>query len=314
VFIMRLVFAACLLATGLAAADPIVIAHRGASGYLPEHTLPAYAFAYAQGAHFIEPDLVMTRDKHLICLHDIHLDATTDVEEKFPHRKRPDGRWYAADFLLHEIKQLEVHERTDNRFPIGPTGFRVPTFIEMLEMIQGLNDTTGGDTGIYPELKAPAFHAREGLPMEQALLDILTRYGYSGPTAKVFVQCFEFEPLEKLRALGATVPLVFLVGGGRQGAERLSPKGLDELARVVNGIGPAKDLIERNPAIVEWAHERGLVVHPYTLRSDDFPDGRYASFEEEVRKFYEIYQVDGTFTDFPDTVLRILRTPAQETP
>lgn len=301
------VLLAALFVTALSAADPIVIAHRGASGYLPEHTLEAYALAYAMGADYIEPDLVMTRDKHLICLHDIHLESTTDVEQKFPNRKRPNLRWHAADFTLNEIKQLQVHERLNNRFPIGPTGFQIPTFVEMIELVQGLNDTTGGTTGIYPELKAPSFHAKEGLPLEQAVLDVLSRYGYSGVASRVFVQCFELEPLEELRRLGATVPLVFLVGDGRQANEMLSPKGLDALAQVVNGIGPSKDIIERNPAIVSWAHDRGLVVHPYTLRADNYPDARYPTFADEVRKFYFDYKVDGVFTDFPDKVLRVIR-------
>src|SRR5690606_29927835 len=122
-----------------AAGDPVVIAHRGASGYLPEHTLAAYAMGYAMGADYIEPDLVLTKDKHFICLHDIHLEATTNVEEVFPDRRRDDGKWYAADFTLAEIKTLEAQERIKGRFPQGHSPLGVPTFEEMVELVQGLN-------------------------------------------------------------------------------------------------------------------------------------------------------------------------------
>ena len=140
----------------------IVIAHRGASGYLPEHTLPAYALAHGMGADFIEPDLVLTRDGHLICLHDIYLQETTNAEQLFPDRARDDGRWYAADFTLDEIRRLQAEERLDSRFPKGASRFAVPAFTEMIELVQGLNGRTGRAVGIYPELKAPAWHRAEG--------------------------------------------------------------------------------------------------------------------------------------------------------
>jgi Glycerophosphoryl diester phosphodiesterase len=199
--------------------DKIVIAHRGASGYLPEHTLEAYAMAYALGANYIEPDLVLTHESKFICLHDIHLERTTNVEEVFPDRHREDGRWYAADFTLEEIRQLNVHERCNEdgtpvfpgRFPMGDSQFEVPTFTEMIELIQGLNKAMGRDVGIYPEIKEPSWHEIEGLPMEEALLNVLNQYGYEGQDAKVYVQCFEPEPLKKMRFnLTTDLPLVQL--------------------------------------------------------------------------------------------------------
>ena len=189
----------------------IVIAHRGASGYLPEHTLPAYALAHGMGADFIEPDLVLTRDGHLICLHDIYLEATTNVEQLFPDRARDDGRWYAADFTLDEIRRLQADERLDGRFPKGASRFAVPAFTEMIELVQGLNERTGRAVGIYPELKAPAWHRAEGLPMEKALLKVLGRYGYLEDGAPIFVQSFEEESLRRLRELGSELPQVFLM-------------------------------------------------------------------------------------------------------
>ncbi len=148
------------------AIDKVVIAHRGASGYLPEHSLPAKAMAYAQGADYLEQDLVMTKDNELVVLHDHYLDRVTDVAERFPDRARKDGRYYAIDFTLPEIKSLKFTEGFDidkngkkvqsypNRFPMGKSDFRVHTFQEEIEFIQGLNHSTGKNTGIYPEIKS----------------------------------------------------------------------------------------------------------------------------------------------------------------
>ena len=285
----------------------VVIAHRGASGYLPEHTLEAYAMAHAQGADYIEPDLVLTKDGVFICLHDIHLGPTTDVELRFPNRKRADGHWYPADFMLAEIKQLRVHERLPDRFPMDQSAFEVPTFEEMIELIQGLNLTTGREAGIYPEIKAPAWHEKEGLPMEKAVLDVLTKYGYTGPDSKVFLQCFEAEPLKKIRhELGSSIPTVMLIGGGAAARQLLSEKGLDEVATFANGIGPSKTLIEAKPEIVKWAHDRDLKVHPYTFREDNYPERKYDSYAAELEQFFKQYDVDGLFTDFPDIAVHYL--------
>ena len=151
-------------------AQKIVIAHRGASGYLPEHTLEAKAMAYAMGADYIEQDVVMTADDQLIVLHDITLDRTTNVDEVFPDRARDDGRYYAIDFTLAEIRRLsategfrllpngEKQQGYASRFPMGSSSFKVPTFQEEIQLIQGLNKSTGNDIGIYPEIKQPAFH------------------------------------------------------------------------------------------------------------------------------------------------------------
>jgi glycerophosphoryl diester phosphodiesterase len=293
-------------ATRASAASPIVIGHRGASGYLPEHTLPAYALAHGQGADFIEPDLVLTRDGVFICLHDVHLDATTDVAAVFPDRARADGRWYAADFTLEEVRRLRVHERLDRRFPRGASSFTVPTFEEMIELVAGLNRTTGRRAGIYPELKAPAWHRAQGLAMEEPFLALLRRHGIGGDGAPpIFVQCFEEEPLRELRRLGSTLPQVFLLGDSDAEPARVDDAVLDRIATFASGIGPAKAMIERDPTLVERAHRRRLVVHPYTFRADDVP-ARYATFEDELAAFYGGFGVDGVFTDFPDRTRRWL--------
>jgi len=129
--------------------------------------------AYALGADYVEQDLALTKDGRFICVHDIHLEATTNVEEVFPDRKRPDGRWYVADFTLEEVKRLRAHERLPHRFPMGQSKFEVPTFEEAIELVQGLNKTCGRDIGIYPELKEPSWHRQAGLPMEESFLKVV---------------------------------------------------------------------------------------------------------------------------------------------
>lgn len=307
-----------------APADPVVIAHRGASGYLPEHTLEAYALAHGLGADYIEPDLVMTRDGVLICLHDIHLEATTDVAARFPERARGDGRWYAADFTLAEIKQLAVMERRHpdgrpvfpERFRPDSKGFQIPTLVEVIELVQSLNRTRGRNVGLYPETKEPAFHDREGLSLEAPLLDTLAAYGYTGPDAAVFIQSFDPANLKELRfALGTRLPLIQLIGGGATFDPLVTPAGLKGIAEYANGIGPSKRRIEKAPgqpvdgnALVREAHARGLVVHPYTFRADELFPGD-PDLETEVRRFVFTYGVDGFFTDHPDRGRQALQRP-----
>lgn len=295
----------------------IVIAHRGASGYLPEHTLPAYAMAYALGADFIEPDLVMTADAQLICLHDIHLESTTDVARQFPDRARDDGRWYAADFILDEIEQLNVIERThpdgtrvfSGRFNAGARGFQVPTFCAMIEMLQSLNRETGRAVGIYPETKDPAFHDDEGLPLERKLLATLAEYDYAGRDARVYVQSFDADNLKEMRfAMGSDLPMIQLIAGSGAAFDALvTPDGLDAIATYADGIGPDKSRIaDTGGTLVSEAHQRGLKVHPYTFRADQLPTD-IQCMEDELRRYYFRYDVDGLFTDFTDIAVGVLR-------
>jgi len=302
------------------ATEKVVIGHRGASGYLPEHTLEAYAVAHALGADYIEPDLVLTKDGQFICLHDIYLEPTTDVEEVFPDRHRKDGHWYAADFTLAEIRDLRTHERCrasgdpyyPGRFPVGLSQFSVPAFEEMIELIQGLNRSSGRSVGIFPEIKKPGWHKSEGLPMEGALLDVLDRYGYTGPDANIFVQSFEPDSLKRLRfELGSEIPLLQAISASWTYANMWTEQGLGEIAAYANAIGPSKVIIETNPEFVEWAHARGLAVYPYTFRKDDLP-AKYASLEAEIEIFLFEYGVDGIFTDFPDAVRRFLSQRAAD--
>jgi glycerophosphoryl diester phosphodiesterase len=310
-----------LLVAPAAAAEPdkLVIAHRGASGYLPEHTLEGYALAYGLGAHFIELDLVMTRDGVLIALHDVQLERTTDAAQVYPGRVRPDGRWYAADFTRAEVAALRVRERVDERgapvfpgrFPQGRGRFAVPTLEEAIELVQGLNAATGCAVGLYIETKDPDFHRQAGLALEPALLEVLTRHGYTDRDAPVYLQSFDPDSLQRLRALGTRLRLVQLVGGGARFDPLVTDAGLDGIARYADGIGPAKRRVEEDaPAggpspLVRRAHARGLRVHTWTYRTDAVGPG-HADVAAELRAHLRGLGVDGVFTDHPDRALAVL--------
>ena len=182
-----------------------VVAHRGASGYLPEHTLASKVMAYAMQVDYIEQDVVLSKDDVPIVIHDILLDDVTNVLEKFPNRKREDGRYYVIDFTFKEIKTLAVTERFDsetglqiypNRFPKGTSSFRLHSLQDEIELIQGLNKSTGKNIGIYPEIKKPEFHHENGKDISKIVLNILSDYGYKTKNDKCIVQSFDAVELE----------------------------------------------------------------------------------------------------------------------
>ena len=200
---------------------PAVAAHRGACGYLPEHTLEAKAMAYAMNPDYIEQDVVMTKDNQLVVMHDYTLDANTDVAKKFPNRARANGRYYAVDFTLEEIKSLIVTERFNpktgqpafaNRFPVN-TGidFRVPTLREELELVKGLNKSTGKNIGVYVEVKQPAFYKEEGKDIVAATIKMLDEYGFNSMEAKSILQIFDYEAVMSARSKGWKGELCMLV-------------------------------------------------------------------------------------------------------
>lgn len=302
---------------------PLVIAHRGASGYLPEHTLEAKVMAYAQGADYLEQDLVLSKDGVPVVLHDVHIDTVTDVARRFPSRKRADGRYYALDFTVEELKQLRVSERfnpTNNkaifakRFPVMQSQFTLPTLEEELQLVQGLNKSTGRTVGIYPELKNPAWHRAQGHDLSKAVVPILQRYGYDTQSGACFIQCFEYPEVKRLRTeLGWKGRLVMLLslGRGEDGTDfsaLQTPKGLTELAPLVQGIGPDLSSVIANGKVTELvknAHAAGLAVHPYTFRTDALP--RYARTPDDLlRLLFTEAKIDGLFTDFTDTVVQWL--------
>lgn len=304
----------------------VVIAHRGAPGYLPEHTLQGVAMAHSWGVDFIEPDVVLTKDECAIIMHDIFLDTTTDVAEIFPERKRVDGRFYAADFLLREIKLLKVHERIDlqtgqrvfeNRFPASVSFFQVPTLEEYIELIQGLNLSSKKDIGIYPELKKPEFHLNENLDIAKVVFKILDKYGYNSKNANIFVQCFYPPTLMRLRSeFKAKMPMIALLTSNDENESSIdydyytSEAGIKELSLYVEGIGP--DFFQvisteggeyRKSRLIEYAKKYNLKVHPYTHRSDSLP--AFLKNDADFFKFiYEEVGADGVFTDFGDIAIK----------
>ncbi len=312
---------------------PIIIAHRGASGYLPEHTLPAKAMAHAMGPDFIEQDVVITKDDRAIVVHDRFLETVSDVTKKFIERKRIDGRYYAVDFTLDEIKHLRLHERVDRksgepvypkRFPLDAiTPFEIPTLEEEIELIQGLNRSRGVDIGIYVEIKAPAFHRLEGKRIEEIVLDILDRYGYNSTESNCYIQCFEPESLVYMRReMGCGLKMIQLIGDntweetpGVDYYQMITREGLDEVASYANAIGPSvypviADMgMGKEPRVtefVDWAHERDLDVHAFTFRADALPS-YVDSFDKLLDLIFRRAQVDGIFTDFPDYAVEHLK-------
>ena len=295
----------------------VVIAHRGASGYLPEHTLPAKAMAYAMHPDFLEQDLVLSKDDVPIVIHDIHLETVTNVATKFSDRKREDGRFYVIDFTYKELLQLNVTERFDaktgeavfkERYPLWKSKFKLHSLQEEIELIQGLNKSTGNNIGIYPEIKDPEFHNKEGKDISSIVLNILSDYGYNTKKDNCILQCFDAAELKRIRLrLKSELFLVQLI------EFKEDEKHLKEYATYADGLGPwyKRILKEKDEQgnwqktnLVQEAHELGLVVHAYTFRADDLDE--FASFDELLEVGFNTLELDGVFTDFPDKVVSFL--------
>ncbi len=288
---------------------PIIIAHRGASGYLPEHTLEAYALAIDQGADVIEPDLVVTKDGVLVARHERYLSGTTDVAARpeFASRKRFDafiekdeGRkledWWVEDFTLAEIKTLRARQPRDGRPKDYNGRYAVPTFTEVLALAARKAKEKGRPVGVYPETKHPDYFASIGLDFEAPLLDALKGYG-AGP---VYIQSFVPEILRRLK--GKTNARLVQLVEDRGGAPSVP---LSEIALYADGVGPEKSLLA-NAAFRAEARRLKLFVHPWTYRLDQLPPSamgpgpfRARGVAEMAAAFTE-FGVDGLFTDFPD--------------
>ena len=271
----------------------LLIAHRGASAYAPEHTLTAYRLAIVQDADFVEQDLAVTRDGVLICLHDDSLERTTNVEEVFPQRATIDpitGRrqWLAVDFTLAEIKQLDAGSWFDPKF----AGERVPTWEEAVAAV-------GTMAGLYPELKTPSLYQSRGIDMTRLFAESMQRLGLTArPAGSIVVQSFDEGPLRELSKQFPTMPRPFLIEV-RDGPRWLTREGLAEIATFATGIGPSKILLEGQPGIVRMAHDASLTVTPYTFTSRGAPT-RYADVGAEMRHYLIDLNVDALFTDNPD--------------
>lgn len=324
------------VAATLSGARPIVIGHRGASGYRPEHTLEAYRLAIELGADFIEPDLVPTKDGILIARHENDISGTTNVADRpeFASRKATkmiDGTavtgWFTEDFTLAEIKTLRAKERLEFRDQSRNGLYQVPTLQEVIDLAKQKSRETGRTIGIYPETKHPTYFQSIGLPLEDRLLKVLQDNGYSGPNAAVFIQSFETANLKYLRSK-TDLPLVqlfderdlkpydFVVSGDtRTYGDLTSPVELAKIATYAKGIGPYKRLIIPTSAdgklmaptsLVSDAHKAGLILHPYTFRNESrylAPDYN-GSAEAEYEQFFKL-GVDGLFSDFSDTAVAV---------
>src|ERR1700754_4192700 len=254
-----------LAATALAAATtpalaqpkgkPLVIAHRGASGERPEHTIMAYKLAIAEGADFIEPDCVVTKDGHLVVRHENEIGGTTDVASRpeFAARKAEktiDGQkisgWFTEDCSLAELKTLRARERLPQLRP-GSAKFDgmepIPTYQEVIDLAKAEGRRVGRTIGTYPEMKHPAYFAGIGLPLEGRLLDALKTNGLNTPGAPVFVQCFEVEPLKTFHKLGGRARRVMLVGQGPAPVDVKSAAGVKAIAAFAEGLGPEIPLV-----------------------------------------------------------------------
>ncbi|MGB2715228.1 MAG: glycerophosphodiester phosphodiesterase family protein [Vicinamibacterales bacterium] len=274
----------------------IVIAHRGASAYAPEHTIAAYRLALEQRADFVEQDLQISKDGVLVCLHDLTLERTTNVEEVFPTRSvaGPNGRpsWNVSDFTLPELKTLDAGSWFDAKFK----GERIPTFQEAIDLVRG-------KAGLYPETKGPEVYGRRGFDMEKLLLDQLRSNKLdtrdATPNTPVIIQSFSAESLQKIRKAGSTLLLTFLVSDLDQERGRwLTDAGLKQVRQFADGLGPAKALLLADPTLAPRAHGAGLTLTPYTFRSAGLPPGK--TVNQEMSDFLYRIGVDALFTDNPD--------------
>ena len=303
---------------------PIIIAHRGASGYLPEHTLVAKAMAYALGADYIEQDVNLTKDNQIVVTHDPFLDTITNVKKLYPGKISKDGKYHIRNFTLNQIEKLSVHERTDlktgkpvfkGRFPeTDKLHLRVPTLQEELILIQGLNKSTGKDVGVYVELKNPSIYKDHGKKFAKLTLKLLADYGYKDADSKCFIQCFDPFLLKYIKnELHSKLRLIQLIGKnewkevpGLNFNKLLTKEGLKEVAGYAYGIGPDISQLFVNYQsgslklnnVAEWAHEAGLKIHPYTLRADSLPKG--LTYKKVIKALLLKAKVDGLFTDFTD--------------
>jgi glycerophosphoryl diester phosphodiesterase len=290
------------IATGTAQRPPVhpgpkqLIAHRGASGYAPEHTLASYQLAMDQHADFVEPDLAISKDGVLVCLHDDTLERTTNVKDVFPDRysRESAGRggarqWFANDFTVAELKQLDAGSWRDAKF----AGQRMPTWEEMVAFVR----RTPG-TGVYPELKSPPLYTKRGLDMVKIFVDSVRTMGLDRPESlrdlPVIIQSFDEPSVRRVAVELPTIPRVFLT----EKDVDVTDERLRALAAFASGIAPEKHVIARHPDMVARAHAVGLTVTAWTFRADE--KTAYGSVREEMSQYLYGWGLDALFTNNPD--------------
>jgi len=287
---------------------PLLIGHRGASGALPEHTLPAYQRALNDGADCIEPDLVFSKDGVLVARHDTFLSTTTNVASKpeFASRKRksPDPEfsvredWWVADFTLAELKTLRAVQPMKGRATTFDNQYQIPTFEEVLELAQSRVTVTSEPVCVYPEAKSPAYHALIGhADMAEQILATLKKHGMDGPGARVFIQSFEPDFVKKIDAM-TDLPVVMLVSDKAALDAALAMPGAPFWQGLGPSIGMLRDASGKSTGVVEAAHAKGVAVHPWTFRDDQPIGGK--PIATSIKEILAL-GVDGFFTDFPFT-------------
>jgi glycerophosphoryl diester phosphodiesterase len=271
-----------------------LIAHRGASGYAPEHTFASYQLAMDQKADFVEPDLAISKDGVLICLHDDTLERTTNVKDVFPDRYSRDSQgrngakqWIANDFTVEEIKKLDAGSWRDPKF----AGARVPTWEEMVGLVRG-------KAGVYPELKSPPLYTKRGVDMEKIFVASVKKLGLDRPeslrSTPVIIQSFDEPSVRRVSVDLPTIPRVFLT----EKDDDVIEARLKELSAFATGIAPEKHVIERHPDMVGRAHALGLTVTSWTFRADE--KTKYPSVKDEMSQYLYTWGIDALFTNNPD--------------
>lgn len=322
----------------------ITIAHRGASGYLPEHSLASKALAFGLDADYIEQDLMMTKDNELVVFHDLYLNFVTDIAKIYPNRSRSDGKYYIIDFTFEELQKLQLSERFNiengqkiakfpDRFPLFTSNFKIHKFSDEIELILGLNKSMNKNIGIYPEIKYPEFHQKEGKDISRKTLEILKKYHYLDKNSKIFIQSFDDIELKRIKnklfpELNMDLQLIQLIGHN-EWEEKLMDKfdnpykfqtnyhdmlkkeGLKNIANYCDGVGLHFSMIiddksSKNNIIysnyLENIKKNNLDCHIYTLRKDKDYIPNYVDTFQEFLQLLLAQNIDAIFTDFPDIV------------
>ena len=272
------------------------IAHRGASGYAPEHTAAAYTLAIQQKVDFVEQDLGVTRDNQLICIHDDTLERTTNIADVFPDRpspnvesRTPGKHWLVNDFTLAEIRRLDAGKWFKPEF----AGARLQTFQEAIDLVRA---TPG--VGIYPELKSPQLYKARGIDQVKLFVEVIRKNGLDKPDSlkkmPVIIQSFDEEAIRRVSKELPTIPRVFLTSKD----EDVTEPRLRELAKFASGVAPEKFVIARHPEMVKSAHDAGLTVTSWTFRADEKTS--YPTVRDEMSQFLYTFGIDALFTNHPD--------------
>ena len=323
---MKLVFILTLLLTGQAFAFEI-IAHRGLPRLHPEHSLLSLEQALTWKPDYVEPDVVLTKDGEAIILHDTHIDTTTNVADVYPDRKRKDGRYYAIDFTLKELSQLRVNHRIDlktgkaafkTRQPIGNSELKIPTFKQFVTTVVRYNQKNKTNIGIYPEIKAPEFHLKEGQDIAKIVHDELINLRKLQPKLPIILQCFHQATVKRIATeFKSPFTLVQLVAENSWGEtstdydQLKSEKGLKELRKYASGLGPwIPQIVNEKGQPTEFlkqAKKLGFKIHPYTLRNDALPS-QFKTEKQLLKTLKDDLGVDGVFTDNVNTTVPLMKT------